>query len=175
MENNPELIYIIDSNDIIVEIISYDSANEYEIDMGKRNNFFQIIHSPELEIIFRAIFSEVRNGKIFTSFYRCDTSEFKRKYKFSAKFENEMIILKHFLVYEEKIDSNVMFVEKGGELLRMCAWCNKFYVAGRGWMELEDALFHLNIFEEIKISPISHGICEPCSEILKKEIRSLKA
>ncbi|HSL83509.1 MAG TPA: hypothetical protein VLF66_12100 [Thermoanaerobaculia bacterium] len=47
-------------------------------------------------------------------------------------------------------------------LLRLCSWCKRAAVEGRGWLELEEAAERLGLLEERPVPEITHGLCEDC-------------
>ncbi|MGF1677686.1 MAG: hypothetical protein ACFCUX_00665, partial [Candidatus Methylacidiphilales bacterium] len=50
------------------------------------------------------------------------------------------------------------------ELIRVCAWCNRIDSgSGSGeWVEIEDAVERLGLFELQEVPQLTHGICEAC-------------
>lgn len=57
------------------------------------------------------------------------------------------------------------------ELLQMCSWCKR--VALPDWVEAEEAVSRLKVFETELLPRITHAICPACLENLEKEIDSL--
>jgi hypothetical protein len=47
------------------------------------------------------------------------------------------------------------------ELVRMCAWCKKIDKGGC-WLEIEDALEQLRLFDHRTLPAITHCICDSC-------------
>jgi hypothetical protein len=45
----------------------------------------------------------------------------------------------------------------------MCGWCKRVAI-GDAWMEVEDAVSELRLFERKVLPDISHGICPDCLE-----------
>jgi hypothetical protein len=50
-------------------------------------------------------------------------------------------------------------------LLRMCAWCKKLDVEGT-WLEIQDAIGRLRLFDHPAVPAITHGICDRCFELV---------
>lgn len=50
-------------------------------------------------------------------------------------------------------------------VLRMCAWCKTIYV-GNSWLELEDAIGRLRLFDLLAEPTITHGICDHCFQMM---------
>lgn len=49
-----------------------------------------------------------------------------------------------------------------GEFLPMCAWCNRFLVAGK-WVTVEEAARRLGLFRRQALPTLDHDICPECS------------
>jgi hypothetical protein len=47
------------------------------------------------------------------------------------------------------------------ELLLVCGWCKKVDLGGR-WVEVEEAVSHLGLFEQSLLPDLTHGVCEDC-------------
>lgn len=56
------------------------------------------------------------------------------------------------------------------ELLTVCAWCKKVNVAG--WVEVEDAVRHLRLFERARLPRVTHGVCAACKAAFKSTLQS---
>jgi len=50
---------------------------------------------------------------------------------------------------------------RGGDFIGMCSWCQRLDVGGR-WMEVEDVVRELRLFERPAVPQLSHGICPDC-------------
>jgi len=49
--------------------------------------------------------------------------------------------------------------------LTMCGWCDRFLV-GDEWVEVEEAVARLGLFELPEMPAIGHGVCPDCTELL---------
>jgi hypothetical protein len=54
---------------------------------------------------------------------------------------------------------------RGEETLTMCGWCDRFLVGGE-WVEVEEAVARLGLFELPEMPAIGHGVCPDCTEML---------
>jgi hypothetical protein len=57
------------------------------------------------------------------------------------------------------------------DLIRMCSWCKR--VAAPDWVEVDEAVRRLKLFESDPIPRVTHTICETCAEAVRREIRAL--
>jgi hypothetical protein len=51
------------------------------------------------------------------------------------------------------------------DFLTMCAWCDRFLVAGE-WVEVDEAARRLELFRRSEMPMLDHGICPECSGTL---------
>jgi hypothetical protein len=47
------------------------------------------------------------------------------------------------------------------EFVRVCSWCKKVDVGGQ-WVEVEEAVSHLGLFDQALLPQLTHGICLDC-------------
>ena len=47
----------------------------------------------------------------------------------------------------------------------MCGWCDRFLVDGE-WVEVEEAVTRLGLFQLPQMPAIGHGVCPDCTEML---------
>jgi hypothetical protein len=66
------------------------------------------------------------------------------------------------------------WVERDAEaLVLMCAWCKRIAVPGSRWLEVEEALQELRLFDETRVPKISHGVCTDCKgQVMESLMRS---
>lgn len=51
--------------------------------------------------------------------------------------------------------------------LTMCGWCQRVHLDER-WVELEEAVTALRLFERARLPRVSHGICESCQRAMEE-------
>lgn len=56
------------------------------------------------------------------------------------------------------------------DFLTLCSWCRKVKVAAQ-WVEVEEALRLLKLFESETLPRISHGVCPACTEAVLHTLR----
>ena len=55
-----------------------------------------------------------------------------------------------------------------GQLLRMCSWCKKIDVEG-AWLEIDEGIAQMRLFDHVRVPRITHGICESCLAMMMIE------
>jgi len=53
-------------------------------------------------------------------------------------------------------------------MVALCAWCNRGKFDGE-WMELEELVHKLQLFDSAPVPEISHGMCDGCQRTLKEQ------
>lgn len=167
-----DLIYFLDDESSEITKVEFGThGSDFDFDTLLNKDFFKFLSLPELRILFRAIFKEVRGkDKVFETFYRCDSLQSKRKYRLRISHQDSKIIMEHFLEEETPLDKAVKFNTKGELYLKMCSWCNKIYVSSKGYVELEDAIQRLKLMEYESLPKITHEICQECLSKLVNEV-----
>jgi hypothetical protein len=54
--------------------------------------------------------------------------------------------------------------------LNMCAWCKRVQLSADRWLDVEDAVETLALFETVRLPLLSHGVCPPCYERLMRQV-----
>ncbi len=58
--------------------------------------------------------------------------------------------------------------------LVLCSWCKKVELSGN-WVEAEEAMDRLKLFEQEAIPQVTHGVCPPCTAAVKEEINQFES
>ena len=67
-----------------------------------------------------------------------------------------------------KVDLLDPALPRGTDFLEMCSWCKK--VKAPDWVEVEEGVARLGLFQEPGLPRVSHGICPDCSRVLRRQI-----
>ena len=60
--------------------------------------------------------------------------------------------------------------DRSGEFLKICSWCKKINIPGRGWGEIEAAIEALDLFGHHSMPRMTHTICDSCHGALRLEL-----
>jgi len=103
--------------------------------------------------------------------FRCDGPAVRREMdiNIASQASGRFVLFSARLRAEERRDEfqPLLAAEtpRGEETLTMCGWCDRFLVDGR-WVEVEEAVTRLRLFELPKMPAISHGVCRDCGKML---------
>lgn len=53
--------------------------------------------------------------------------------------------------------------ERTQEWLRICSWCNRAQLPRDEWVEIEEAVSRLGLFNQSQLPQLTHGICPTCA------------
>jgi hypothetical protein len=137
------------------------------------NSLWDFIADDTTRALYQDILERVRSGRFSTFTFRCDSPECRRR------LQMEITGLEHGAVefrvrtlsLEIRPDQPLLHPDRplSEKLLRVCGWCKKVDVGGR-WVEIEDAMSELRLFDETLLPAVTHGMCGECYEHMQAEV-----
>jgi hypothetical protein len=181
------VIYGINCDDVIVGVSRawdrFASANAAPglvfVSMARRRLWDHITDATTISI-YRDVVRRVREGATITLPLRCDSPTLRLWLTLTAspmrhggvKFTSRTIRQEarpHLAIMDPS-------VPRSKALIKTCGWCRKFQVPGRAWVEAEEAVRQLNLFEHPGLPRLTHGICPVCADaMLKLESNDLQS
>jgi hypothetical protein len=129
--------------------------------------------------LYQQIVKRVRQGVHTTFTLRCDGPSCRRHLEMTIRadetgnVEFETTVLKS--EDREAIPLLDPRVARSGEMLRVCAWCNRIDTGSGEWMEVEEAIRHLGLFELDAMPQLTHGVCDECFDFMESRLDKLGA
>ncbi len=122
---------------------------------------------------YHVLLKKVRERqKPVTVQFRCDGPTVRRFMELELRpLEEGAVHLTGRLLREESRPHVALFaneVPRSGEFLIVCGWC-KMVQVDDSWLEAEDAITRLRLFDGDVLPQLSHGICPACNERLREE------
>ncbi|HEY5551732.1 MAG TPA: hypothetical protein VIK52_07580 [Opitutaceae bacterium] len=135
-----------------------------------RKRLWDHISDPTTVAIYRNLVERVRDGAKVTLPLRCDSPTLRRWLTLTAspmplggvKFTSRTIRLQA-RTYLAVMDPSI---PKSGELIKACGWCRKLHVPAQGWVEAEEAVDRLGLFEHATLPRLMHSICPVCADAM---------
>ena len=132
------------------------------------------------EQLYREILKRVRSGQAAKFSFRCDASDRQRFMEMSVTgMENGGVRFEtRTLRSVNRPPQSLLdrYRPRADDLLRICGWCKSVDVRGK-WLEVEEAVESLRLFELPRLPQLTHGICSAChaeqSAMLVSEERCL--
>jgi hypothetical protein len=123
--------------------------------------------------LYRQVLDRVRLGFPVQFPLRCDGPSCRRWLEMSiTSFEIGQIEFMTRLVRLEVREPVLLLAQveaRSNELLRACGWCNRVHI-GDAWVEVENAIQQLRLFEWPRLPQLTHGICEMCFQTMMQTL-----
>lgn len=98
--------------------------------------------------------------------YRCDAPDRRRFMRMSMERVGPGLVrFRSRILREEPRPAQPILapdIPRSADLVRMCGWCKKIELAGRGWLEVEDYVRDPEVWSEPPLPRVSHGMCPEC-------------
>lgn len=182
---NSSYWYLIDSADRIIQVSSnwdqFAKENKGESSLSNQifnRDLWSFISDPETAVLYQAIVDRVRKQGVQAVFpFRCDGPTCRRFMRMYISLnEPDKVEFKSEIEKEESrtavplLDSGIL---RNNKLLIVCGWC-KNVKCQESWLEVEEAMRKLRLFENSNLPKISHGICQSCRTAIEEQLTSIQ-
>ena len=171
------LSYAIDDQDHLIKLDEgfYRFAEENGWDgagssLGR--SLWDFVAGSDVRKLQRLLLRRVRDGVRDVELpFRCDGPDFRREMdiRIVADRSGRVVMFSARLRSEEPREEAQPILDprapRGEDFLTMCAWCDRFLVAGE-WIEVEEAAKRLELFRRSELPTLDHGICPECGGTL---------
>lgn len=178
------LVYIIDNENLIVSVsgnwLSFALENQAEAschpDRIINEPINKFIDGIETQHLYDLCIAKVRaQQKTLILPFRCDAPDRRRYLELKmTPLADEQIEFSSRILREEPRETVQLLqhdVSRSDEIIMMCSMCKKVKTSENIWLEVEDAVTALRLFEEELVPRISHGFCPHCHKTTMAEIR----
>jgi hypothetical protein len=167
-----EIVYRVNArNEIVFVSRGWDrfaASNDGERIMSSlilQQPLFDFVADPTTRALYRRVLDLARTGRALRFELRCDSPSCRRLLAMTVTpAENgDVDFCTHVLSAQERESQALLDpdVARSDEILRDCSWCNRIEIDGK-WIEVEDAIESLKLFEQSYLPAMQHGVCEPC-------------
>lgn len=134
-------------------------------------SLWRYISEPTSRNFYAVIMAKVRKtGQTIKLPFRCDSPGIRRfmELHIISLGENHLEFRSHLLRQERRKPVALLnpALPRDSKLLIMCAWCKR--VKADEWMEVEDIVQKLKLFDTRPLPSLSHGICPDCKALVKQ-------
>jgi len=180
--NHRSFIWVIDNGDKIVRVndewlafAGENTAPPLTASLVLDQPIWGFIQGQETVYLYKQIFARLRAGKSPIKFpFRCDSPDCRRfmEMKLSLLPGDAIQFMAQILREEwrEPVDLLDASRDRSGEFLKICSWCKKIHMPGRGWGEIEAAIEALDLFGHHSLPRMTHTICDSCYEAVRLEL-----
>jgi len=175
-------IWIIDDADKIVHVnddwlafAGENTAPQLTASVVLDQRIWRFIQGQETVYLYKQIFARLRAGKSPVKFpFRCDSPDCRRfmEMKLSLLAGGAIQFIAQILRQEWRQPLDILDASRdiSEEFLKICSWCKKVNIPGRGWGEIEAAIEALDLFGHHSMPRMTHTICDACYDAIKLEL-----
>ncbi len=174
------LSYGIDSDDLLVRVggdwDAFSSGNDAP-DLTESavlgTSIWDHVIGAETRQLYQTLFRNVRRiGAVAEVPFRCDAPTRRRFMELEiVPLAEDGLDLNSRLIREELRDSVPLLdlrLTRGRDVLVVCSWCRRVSMPEGRWVEAEEALAELRLFE-MPLPRLSHGVCPDCLATMKSD------
>ena len=177
MVSSLDVAYRIDSVDRITTVsdgwVSFAEANSGERLLPPGilgSSLWPWIVDPTTRQVYRNILTRVRKGADAVRFqFRCDGPDRRRllQMQITLAARDDVDFQTTLLRNQPRTEVGLMdsATPRSDALLTICGWCMRVPVTGT-WLEIEEAVPALGLFEASAMPHLSHGMCPACSHTM---------
>jgi hypothetical protein len=166
------LAYSLDHQDRIVRVSDgwtqfalQNDAPELATEHVLHRSIWGFVSDSTTRHIYMDLIARVRLGRTVRFSLRCDSPTVRRHLQMTVTpGDSRRVDFESVVVGIERRPIQRIWDRRtirSGVHLRTCAWCKRIHVRSE-WMEIEDALEPLKLFEMERLPEITHGICDSC-------------
>jgi hypothetical protein len=130
---------------------------------------WDFIADKRVQHLYQILLARVRqSGEPAQVSYRCDSPGTRRFLQMRMTPDTEAGVHFHnWLVREEKrepVRLLEMTPKRSEEIIIICSWCKLVKLDDDTWVEVENAVQQLGLFEAVEMPKLSHGMCPDCAQ-----------
>ncbi len=179
--NGNTLTYRIDANDVIVHVgeewTAFANTNAGH-HLGANEPLSRFISDPTTIQIYTSLLARLRAGASPVRFpLRCDAPTMRRLLEMRVSAEDGDVTFETRVVHSQvrpgvaALDPDV---PRSRSQLKLCSWCSRMLDAEGQWVELEDGLAAMRLFEARVLPLLSHGMCPRCYDAMVSTVADMR-
>lgn len=166
------LAYRVDADDRLVDVAGEwdafavaNGAPDLRFETLRGRSLPVLVTGPEMRLLTAQLLKRARaRGELVLPF-RCDAPERRRFLTMRLRAAGDGGVWIETTLERVEPRAPVALLDarvpRADELLVVCSWCRQVRLDGR-WVEAEEAVEALGLFDAPRLPRISHGICPPC-------------
>lgn len=174
--NQNLLAYRIDSTDTIISVsdnwhtaANANACKNWDSADVVGHKLWDFIQGIETLYLYHELFKRVREGISLRPIpFRCDSPCERRFLELSIEGlpDGQINTTSKTLRSEPRSSVKLLDTEtpRSTEFVTVCSMCKKIKVRSEQWVEIEEGLAQLKIFEDAVMPQLTHGLCRSCFE-----------
>jgi hypothetical protein len=179
---DPRIVYQVDKGDRICDVnaawSAFASANQGAHLLPPAvlgQSLWDAITDPTTRLVYRALLARVRSGAGPVRFLvRCDAPDRRRLLEMRIMTTDTGGVAFSSAVVAEEPRPRVSLLDvdarRSAEILPACGWCMRVRLADGSWVEIEEAVSALALFESEVLPQLSHGMCPSCYDAMDRAL-----
>ena len=175
--NEPTLVYSIDAEDSVasvsdswLEFARNNRAPELTRDRVLGQTLWRFIAGQETRRLYEELFSRVRTfHKSIEIPFRCDSPDrFRFMHLILDSASQDSIRCEGILIREQERPFFSILdraFPRTNVTLPMCSLCKRILVFGARWLEVQDAIRELDLFESVSLPELENVVCDDCGAL----------
>lgn len=179
------IVYYVDKNNHIIDVnaqwdefaLANDAPHLTRESIYLRY-LFDLIPDPQCNHLYKLLIERTKHTHRPIYFdFRCDSPDMRRfmHMEMIHQADSDGICFKSTILRQEPRAPVALLdhhCQRSNVTLIICSWCKKVKTSDYQWVEIEEAIARLGLFETEYLPQLSHGICPSCSEaILSKLVK----
>ena len=187
MSSDDRLSYAIDGSDRIVSVnnewaaFAQSNAGTELLPPGiLGTSLWTAIQDASTRELYRLILRRVRAGTTDVVFqFRCDSPGHRRLLEMRVErgAEEYVKFSTTTVAREERIAVPLLDATqaRSDDLLTVCSWCMCVVLPDETWVDVEQAVAKLELFDAAQLPLVTHGMCPRCFDVMSSAIADTNA
>jgi hypothetical protein len=173
------IVYRIDSNNRIIEAdenwdrfaLANDSPHLVR-DKVMHTSLFDLISDPMSRHLYQLLIERVKHtGKPISFNFRCDSPDRRRFMHMVMSYQDTCagVGFKSTTEREEPrapVELLSPRASRSDDLVIICSWCKRIKISDDDWVEIEQGVQRLGLFDVDEFPQLSHGMCPDCKKAI---------
>jgi hypothetical protein len=173
------IVYRIDSNNRIIEVdenwdwFALDNDSPHLVrDQVMHKPLFDLISDPMSRHLYQLLIERVKHTSKPISFnFRCDSPEKRRYMHMEMSYQEtcDGVSFQSSTEREEPREPVELLspqASRSDELVIVCSWCKRIKISDDEWVEIEQGVQQLGLFDAEVLPQLSHGMCPDCNKTI---------
>lgn len=172
--------YWIDTEDRIVRIdedwpifAQENGASELTFQAVEGRPLRKFISDKATAHLWTLLLNKARKGYTLDLDIRCDAPDCRRLVHLNLSRDADRLCCTATVIQKESRPFVSLLDPKNpcsNDVVVCCSWCKKFQVQAARWLEVEEAIDELQLFQCPKLPGLTHGACPTCYSTVLAEI-----
>ncbi len=169
---NREIRYTLNDSDEIVAVnddwdafATANGAPHLAAGQVLGRSLWEFVTDDTTRLLYRDVLARVRRDRAIRFTFRCDAPDCRRQLEMevSGAPDGGTTFRVRTLAEETRPPQPLLDPAhpRSAQLLRACGWCKKVDLDGR-WVEVEEAVEAMGLFQHAELPQVTHGICDDC-------------